>query len=289
MKDYLIRGLALNDEVRFFACVTTNLVEEIRTRHNSYPTSIAAVGRVATVCSMMGAMQKSGDTIDIRVRGNGPIGQILATGNEKGEVRAYANNMKVHLPSNKKGKLDVRGGVGDKGDIVIIKDLGLTEKYTTTSPIISGEIAEDFTYYFAKSEQIPSAVSLGVLVNTDNSILASGGFIIQVLPNASEKTICYLEEKIKNIEPISSLINKKLSLEEIIKILFENDYKILKEIPIVFKCSCSKEKYSKALITLGKKELLNLTKNETTETVCSFCNEKYYFTKEEIEKLIEKL
>lgn len=289
MKDYLIRGLAFNDEVRFFATKTTQLVEEIRRRHNGYPTAMAAVGRTATATAMMGAMQKSGDTVDVRVRGNGILGNILATANEDGEVRAYATNMQTHIPSNEFGKLDVRGVVGTEGDVVVIKDLGLAEKYTTTSPIVSGEIAEDFTYYFAMSEQIPSAVSLGVLVDTDNSILAAGGFIVQVLPQASEETITKLENVLTNIKPVSTLINEGYTLEDIATILFGDNYRILKSIDIKFLCNCSKEKYSSALITLGREELEDMAKDELVETVCSFCNEKYEFSQSEIKELIEKL
>lgn len=289
MKDYLIRGLAFNDEIRFFATRTTKLVDEIRLRHNGYPTAMAAVGRTATAAAMIGAMQKSGDIVDVRVRGNGPIGQILATANEDGEVRAYATNMQIQLPSNEQGKLDVRGVVGTDGEIIIIKDLGLQEKYTTTSPLVSGEIAEDFTYYFAKSEQVPSAVSLGVLVDTDNSILAAGGFIIQVLPFASDETITKLEEILKNIKPVSTLINEGNSLEDIAKILFNANYRILKENEVTFKCSCSKEKYANALVTLGREELEDMAKEEHIETVCSFCNEKYEFSQNEMKELIDKL
>lgn len=288
MKDYIIRGLAFNDELRFFVTRTTKLVEEIRRRHNGYPTAMAAVGRTATATAMLGAMQKSDDIVDVRVRGNGPIGQILATANEKGEVRAYATNMQVHIPSNDKGKLDVRGVVGTNGDIVVIKDFGLVDKYTTTSPIVSGEIAEDFTYYFAMSEQVPSAVSLGVLVDTDNSILAAGGFIVQVLPFASDDTITKLENILSNITPISTLINYGKTPEEIAKLLFEDDYRILQKNDVVFKCSCSKEKYAAALVTLGKEELTDMANDSITETVCSFCNEKYEFSDEEIRELIEK-
>ncbi|MBF0715068.1 Hsp33 family molecular chaperone HslO [Gemelliphila palaticanis] len=289
MKDSLIRGLAYNDEIRFFITNTTDLVEEIRFRHNGYPTAMAAVGRTATATAILGAMLKSDDTVDVRVRGNGPIGQILATANENGEVRAYATNMQVHIPSNDKGKLDVRGVVGTSGEIVIIKDFGLAEKYTTTSPIVSGEIAEDFTYYFAMSEQVPSAVSLGVLVDVDNSILAAGGFVVQVLPFASEESISKLEQVIANIKPISTLINEGNSLEDIAKILFKDDYRILDSKEVSFKCSCSKEKYADALVTLGKEELEDMANEENIETVCSFCNEKYNFSKQEIKDLIEKL
>lgn len=289
MKDSLIRGLAYNDEIRFFITKTTDLVEEIRVRHNGYPTAMAAVGRTATATAILGAMLKSDDTVDVRVRGNGPIGQILATANENGEVRAYATNMQVHLPSNDKGKLDVRGAVGTSGEIVIIKDFGLAEKYTTTSPIVSGEIAEDFTYYFAMSEQVPSAVSLGVLVDVDNSILAAGGFVVQVLPFASEESISKLEQVIANIKPISTLIHEGNSLEDIAKILFKDDYRVLDSKEVGFKCSCSKEKYADALVTLGKEELEDMANEENIETVCSFCNEKYNFSKQEIKDLIEKL
>ncbi|MDO4814032.1 MAG: Hsp33 family molecular chaperone HslO [Gemella sp.] len=289
MKDYLIRGLAFNDEIRFFAVKSTELVEEIRRRHDAYPTAIAAVGRTATAAAMLGAMQKSGDIVDVRVGGNGPLGKILATADEDGNVRAYASNMQVHLPSNDKGKLDVRGVVGTQGELVIIKDLGLAEKYTTTSPIVSGEIAEDFTYYFAKSEQVPSAVSLGVLVETDNSVIAAGGFIVQVLPFASDETITKLENVLSNIKPVSTLIHEGNTLEDIAKMLFGEDYRVLKSNDVKFSCSCNKEKYADAIITLGREELEDMAKEENIETVCSFCNEKYVFSQSEIKELIEKL
>lgn len=287
MQDYLIRGLAFNDEIRFFCTRTTNLVENIRLRHDAYPTAIAAVGRTATVTAMMGAMQKSGDEIDIAVRGDGIIGNIYATANELGEVRAYAKNMKAHIPSNSKGKLDVRGIVG-AGNISVIRDLGLNEKYTTTSPIVSGEIAEDFTYYFAVSEQVPSCVSLGVLVDTDGSIISAGGFVVQVLPNATDETISKLEQVISNIKPISTLIAEGKTPENIIELLFAEDFRVLNKIDINFKCSCSKEKYGTALITLGIEELEKLKEDEITELVCAFCKEKYEFSRDEIDELIEK-
>ena len=289
MKDYLIRGLAFNDEIRFFITKTTDLVEEIRRRHDAYPTAIAAVGRTATVTTMMGAMLKSGDRIDVAVRGEGPLGTIYASSDEMGETTAYAHNMQVHIPSNAQGKLDVKGVVGG-GVITVTRDLGLNEKYTTSSPIVSGEIAEDFTYYFAASEQVPSCVSLGVLVDTDNSVIAAGGFVLQVLPNASEESIAKLEKAIANIKPISTLIHEGKTPEEIANILFgEEEYRILRTNDVVFKCTCSKEKYADALVTLGKTELENLLEDEQTELVCSFCREKYYFSRDEIRSLIAEM
>ncbi|AME08981.1 MULTISPECIES: Hsp33 family molecular chaperone HslO [Gemella] len=288
MKDYLIRGLAFNDEIRFFVTKTTDLIEEIRRRHDAYPTSIAAVGRTATVTTMMGAMLKSGDRVDIAVRGDGPIGTIYATSDELGETAAYAKNMQVHIPSNSQGKLDVKGAVG-AGNITVVRDYGLNEKYTTTSPIVSGEIAEDFTYYFAVSEQVPSCVSLGVLVDTDNSVIAAGGFIFQVLPNATDETITKLEQVINDIKPISSLIHEGKTPEEIADILFGSgeNYRILRKNDVVFKCTCSKEKYADALVTLGREELETLAKQKETELVCSFCKQKYLFSQTEITDLLE--
>ena len=290
MKDYLIRGLAFNDEIRFFVTKTTDLVEEIRQRHDAYPTAIAAVGRTATVTTMMGAMLKSGDKIDVAVRGDGPVGTIYASSNELGETTAYAKNMQVHIPSNAQGKLDVKGVVGG-GNITVVRDLGLNEKYTTTSPIVSGEIAEDFTYYFAASEQVPSAVSLGVLVETDNSVIAAGGFILQVLPNATNETITKIEKAISNIKPISTLIHEGKTPEEIANIIFggEENYRILHKNDVMFKCTCSKERYGDALVTLGKEELEDIVKQETTELVCAFCKEKYHFSQKEITELLENL
>ena len=239
---------------------------------------------------MMGAMLKSGDRIDVAVRGDGPIGTIYASSDELGETTAYAKNMQVHIPSNSQGKLDVKGVVGG-GNITVVRDLGLNEKYTTTSPIVSGEIAEDFTYYFTASEQVPSAVSLGVLVDTDNSVIAAGGFILQVLPQATDATITKLEKVISNIKPISTLIHEGKTPEEIADILFEGEenYRILRKNDVVFKCTCSKGRYAEALVTLGREELENLSQEESTELVCAFCKEKYHFTKEEITELLENL
>ncbi len=198
--------------------------------------------------------------------------------------------MQVHIPSNAQGKLDVKGVVGG-GNITVVRDLGLNEKYTTTSPIVSGEIAEDFTYYFAASEQVPSAVSLGVLVDTDNSVIAAGGFVLQVLPNATDETITKIEKAISNIKPISTLIHEGKTPEEIANILFggEENYRILRTNDVVFKCTCSKERYADALVTLGREELEDLAKQETTELVCAFCKEKYQFSQAEITDLLENL
>ena len=219
----------------------------------------------------MGAMLKSGDRIDVAVRGDGPVGTIYASSNELGETTAYAKNMQVHIPSNAQGKLN--------------------EKYTTTSPIVSGEIAEDFTYYFAASEQVPSAVSLGVLVETDNSVIAAGGFILQVLPNATNETITKIEKAISNIKPISTLIHEGKTPEEIADIIFggEENYRILQKNDVVFKCTCSKERYADALVTLGKEELEEIAKQENTELVCAFCKEKYHFSQKEITDLLDNL
>lgn len=285
-QDRLIRGIALDGKVRAFAVRTTRLVEELRRRHDTYPTATAAFGRTLTAGAMMGAMLKGEEKLTIQVKGDGPIGPIVVDANAKGEVRGYVKNPHVHLPSNSLGKLDVRGAVGTTGFINVTKDLGLKEPYRGSAPLISGELGEDFTYYFAVSEQTPSAVGLGVLVDVDNSVIVAGGFIIQLLPGLSDQEIDAIERAVGQLPPVTTLLDEGLELEEMLLRLVP-DFKVLEEMDIVFSCSCSRERVESTLISLGKNELTELRdEGKDAEVVCDFCNEVYNFTPQDLENLI---
>ncbi|TCZ74340.1 Hsp33 family molecular chaperone HslO [Paenibacillus albiflavus] len=289
MKDYMIRGTALEGKVRAFAVQTTALTQELHQRHGTTPTAAAALGRTAAAALMMGAMLKGEEKLTVQVKGGGPIGQIVVDANAKGEARGYVTNPDVDLPLNSVGKLDVAGAVGTDGYLYIIKDLGLKEPYRGSIPIISGELAEDFTYYFAKSEQTPSAVALGVLVDVDYKIKAAGGFIIQLLPGLTDQEITEVEKQLATIPSMTNMLEQGLTLEQILKEVIPST-KVMESMDISFKCSCSLERIEQTLLTLGKKELESLRdENESAEVVCHFCNEKYNFTQEQLQELVDKL
>lgn len=286
MSDYLIRATGFNGHVRAFATRTTNAVEEMRRRHDMWNTAAAAAGRTLTATLMMGAMLKGEERISVKIKGGGPIGQIVAEANAHGEGIAYVTNPHVHFELNEKGKLDVARAVGTDGFLNVAKDLGMKEPYRGSSPIVSGEIGEDFTYYFASSEQTPSAVGVGVLVNPqDRSVLAAGGFILQLLPNTPDDVIAQIEERLGQIPQISRMIADQLSPEEILaKVLDEP--KILSRTEIHFTCSCSHEKVKSALISLGKDEMDSIISEQgEAEAHCHFCNERYLFEKPELEEI----
>ncbi|MFB5679108.1 Hsp33 family molecular chaperone HslO [Paenibacillus terreus] len=288
LQDRLIRGTALDGRVRAFAIRTTELVEELRRRHDTYPTATAALGRTVTAAAMMGAMLKGEEKLTVQVKGDGPIGQIVADANAKGEVRGYVAEPHVHLPSNSMGKLDVAGAVGTSGFIHITKDLGLKEPYRGSIPIISGELGEDFTYYFAKSEQTPSAVGLGVLVDTDNSVIVAGGFIIQLLPGLSDDEITAIENAVGALPPVTSLLDQGLDLEEMLRWMLP-DVQVMDSMNIRFQCQCSEERVEKTLISLGQHELEQLIAEEgQAEVVCHFCNEAYHFDKDHLQQLLDQ-
>jgi molecular chaperone Hsp33 len=289
MRDYLIRAKAMNGKVRAFAARTTDIVDEMRQRHGTYPTATAALGRTATCGVMMGAMLKGEEKLTIQVKGNGPLGQIVVDANAKGEVRGYVDDPQVHLPSNSMGKLDVAGAVGREGFIYIIKDLGLKEPYRGSTPIISGELAEDFTYYFAKSEQTPSAVALGVLVNPDLSVKAAGGFIIQLLPGLKDEEIAFIEQELGSLPTITNLLEQGLSLEDILRQVLDS-VEILETTDIRFQCKCSRERVEQTLISLGPDEIRQIQEEDRqAEVVCHFCNEAYHYNGEQLEHILEKL
>ncbi len=285
-----MKALAFDGQVRAYAANTTETVGEAQRRHYTWPTASAAIGRTMTAGVMMGAMMKGGDKITIKVEGGGPIGAILVDANTQGSVRGYVTNPQTHFDLNAQGKLDVRRAVGTNGTLTVVKDIGLRDHFSGQTPIVSGEIGDDFTYYFASSEQVPSSVGVGVLVNPDNSILAAGGFIIQIMPGAKEDVISRIEEQITNMTPISKLIEKGLSPEEILYyILGEENVKVLETMPVRFECTCSKERFGDAIIGLGKEEIQEMIDEDgQAEAQCHFCNETYLFTKDELEQMKEE-
>ena len=291
MNDYLIKALAYDGQIRAYAISSTEMVSEGQRRHDTWPTASAALGRAMTASTMMGMMLKGeNNSITVKVEGGGPIGVIIVDSNTKGETRGYVTNPHTHFELNSKGKLDVARAVGKDGYLSVLKDIGMREKFTGQVPMVSGELGEDFTYYFASSEQVPSAVGVGVLVNPDNSIKASGGFIVQVMPNASDAIVDLLEERINAIPPISRLIEKGMTPEEILfELLGEDQVQILEKSPVRFQCTCSQERFGQAIVSLGEQEISDIIEeNGQAETNCQFCNATYIFTKEELQTLLDQ-
>ncbi|MCH1626918.1 Hsp33 family molecular chaperone HslO [Fredinandcohnia quinoae] len=284
MNDYLVKALAYDGQVRAFAIKTTETVGEAQRRHYTWPTASAALGRTMTAGVMLGATLKGEDKITIKIEGGGPIGLILVDSNAKGEVRGYVTNPQTHFDLNEHGKLDVRRAVGNEGTLTVVKDIGMREQFSGQVPIVSGEIGDDFTYYLVSSEQVPSSVGVGVLVNPDNTILAAGGFLLQLLPGTDEVIISKIEQRLKEIPPISKLIEKGLSPEDILaELVGKDNLKILEKMPVSFVCPCSKERIERAIISLGQEEIeAMINEDEKAEAQCHFCNETYHLTKEEL-------
>ncbi|MBM7623343.1 Hsp33 family molecular chaperone HslO [Sporohalobacter salinus] len=283
MEDYLIRVMTTNKEIRALAVNSTEVVKNAQEAHNTAPVATAALGRTLTAALLMGSMVKTGHETALKITGDGPLKKLAAEANHHGEVRGYVHNSKVDFMTNKQGKLDVAKAIG-KGQLIVRKNLGLEEPYEGSVPLISGEIGEDLTYYFTQSEQIPSAVGLGVLINTDLSVKASGGFIVQLLPEASEETIEQLEKNLAKIEVVSKLIDQGLKPEELLeKVLTGFEFRTLAEKEVVYKCKCSKEDTKKLLVGLGREEIEDIIAEEgQVEIECHFCNEVYRFDKEEM-------
>lgn len=288
-KDALIRGTAWNGKVRAFAARTTQLVDELQRRQGTLATATAALGRAATAGAMMGAMLKGEEKLTIQVKGDGPMGQIVIDANAHGDVRGYVDHPQVHLASNNKGKLDVAGAVGRNGFIHVIKDLGLKEPYRGSVPIISGELGEDFTYYFAVSEQTPSIVALGVLVDVDHSVKAAGGFIVQLLPGVTDDEITRLENQLSQVPPVSALLDQGEELDEILKWVLGEDVQVLETTDVQFRCKCSRDRVAQTLVSLGKQELERLIEEDgQAEVICHFCNEAYAFGREDLQQIKER-
>ena len=291
MSDYIIKATAGNGSVRAFACVSTQTCEEAIKSHNTSPVVSAALGRMLSAGLMMGSMMKNDkDLISIKIEGSGPMKGVLVTADNKGGVKGYPFEPLVIIPPNSKGKLDVAEAIG-VGILTVIADTGLKEPYVGQVELISGEIAEDIAYYYASSEQVPSAVALGVLMNKDNTVKAAGGFIIQLMPGADEEIIEKIEEKIASIAPVTTLISEGKSPEDILElILADLDFEINEKIDAGFRCNCSRKRIEKALISIGKHELETMAKdNEPIEVGCHFCNKKYNFNVNDIEQILDEL
>lgn len=290
MEDYIVRGTAADNQIRVFAATTRALVEEARKAHNTSPVATAALGRLLTGGVMMGSMMKGDkDLLTLQIQCNGPIKGLTVTADSQGSVKGYAYNPNVMLPPSDKGKLDV-GKALDLGVLSVIKDMGLKEPYMGQTQLVSGEIAEDLTYYFATSEQVPSAVALGVLMNKDNTVKRAGGFIIQLMPFAEDGLAEKLEEKLKNMEPITALLEKGMTPEDIIdSVLGEFGVEIMDTLSAQFYCNCTKERVEKAIVSVGAKELNEMIQEgKPIEVNCHFCNKNYTFSIEELKEILRK-
>lgn len=288
MSDYIVRAIAANGQIRAFAATTKNLVEEAKNRHNTSPIATVALGRLLTGGAMMGTMMKNdADIVTIQIKSDGPIGAMTVTADAKGRVKGFVKNPQVMLPL-KNGKLDVAGALGI-GVLSVIKDIGLKEPYVGDTILVTSEIADDLTYYFATSEQVPSSVGLGVLMNKDNTVEQAGGFIIQLLPGASEETVNLLEKRIAEVKSVTDLLEKGMMPEQILEfILKDMDLNILDKINTQFYCNCSKDKVSKAVMSTGAEEIQQMIDdNEPIEVNCHFCNSHYTFSLEELKEMLE--
>ena len=290
MNDYMIRATAADGQIRAFAATTKEMVETAKNAHNTSPMATAALGRLMTAAAMMGSdLKGKEDLLTLRIEGDGPIGGLLVTADGKGDVKGYAFNPDVMLPPNAQGKLDVGGSLG-LGVLSVIKDIGLKEPYVGQTQLITGEIAEDLTYYFATSEQVPSSVALGVLMNKDNTVRQAGGFIIQLLPGASDEIIDRLEAKLSGISSITSLLDAGKTPEEILTdILGEFGLEILKKMPVQFHCDCERSRVEKAIISIGRKEIQDMIdEGKEIEVNCQFCNKHYKFSVDELGEMLKK-
>lgn len=287
MKDYLVRIVTKSENIRALACVTTGLVNEACRRHGTYPTASAALGRALTGGALLGALLKTGQRVGLRFEGNGPLRKILVEADSNGAVRGYVAVPEVHMV-NPEGKLDVAGALGRAGLLTVTKDLGLKEPYHGTVILYTSEIAEDIAYYLTDSEQVPSAVGLGVFVETDNSVSAAGGFLIQSLPPADDRVVDMLMERIGRMPPITRFLLDGGTPETLLESLFTDiPFVTLEKREPAFVCTCSRQKIEKVLISLGPDELRDIIENEgESEVTCEYCRKLYHFTRQELERML---
>lgn len=289
-KDYIVRATAADHQVRVFAATTRNLVEKARSTHNTSPVATAALGRLLTAGAMMGSMMKGEkDILTLQIQCSGPIGGLTVTADSSARVKGYVVNPKVMLPVNDKGKLDV-GGALSLGILNVIKDMGLKEPYVGQTVLQTGEIAEDLTFYFANSEQIPSSVGLGVLMNKNNTVAQAGGFIIQLMPFAEERVIAGLEKKLSAVTSVTSMLEQGMTPEDIIEeLLGEFGVKIQDTLPAEYYCNCDKKRVEKAVISIGAKDIQEMIDDgKDIEINCHFCNTNYHFSIEELKQILKE-
>lgn len=290
--DYLVRATAAGGMIRAFAAVTTDTVETARAAHNTSPVATAALGRLMTGAVMMGAdMKNDEDLVTVKISCDGPIGGLLVTADRNGHVKGYVHEPGVMLPPNEKGKLDVSGALG-LGVLTVIKDIGLKEPYTGDTILVSGEIAEDLTYYYATSEQVPSSVALGVLMNKDNTVRKAGGFMVQLMPGCPDETAVVLEERLSAISSVTSMLDGGMTPEDILNHILSGMSPDIKEVKtdVSFYCGCTHERVEKALISVGREELQKMIdEGKTVELSCSFCGKKYQFSLEELKEMLNRV
>lgn len=288
--DYIVRATAANSQIRAFAATTKEMAETARSYHNTSPVATAALGRLMTAGAMMGVMMKGEkDILTLKIQGSGPIGAITVTADSRANVKGYVNNPEVVIHANEKGKLDVGGAIGI-GVLTVIKDLGMKEPYVGQCELKTGEIGDDLTYYFATSEQVPSSVGLGVLMEKNNTVRQAGGFIIQLMPFTSDEVIDRLEAKLASVTSVTSMLDAGMTPEQLLEeILGEFGLEINEKIPTQYHCNCSRERIEKALISIGKKDLQEMINDgETIEVGCQFCNKKYQVTVDELKALLKR-
>ena len=292
MSDYFVRATAANANIRAFAAYTLDTVEEARKKHGLSPVASAALGRLLTGGAMMGSMLKNeDDLLTLQIAGDGPIRNVIVTADAKGDVKGFVGNPTVMLPPSPIGKLDVGGSIGN-GVLTVIKDMGLKEPYAGQVELQTGEIAEDLTYYFATSEQVPSCVGLGVLMNQeDATVKQAGGFIVQLMPFADDEIIEKLEENIKKIDSVTKMLDSGMTPEQILETLLEGfDMEITDTMPVRFHCNCDRARIEKALISVGKEELQSMIDDGEPITMnCHFCNTDYTFEIDELKELLKKI
>lgn len=289
-KDFLQVATAFNHTIRIYVTKTTDVVLDAQRVHELYPTAVAALGRSLTATLIMGSTLKGKQSIAVKIEGDGPLGKIVCESDASGRVMGYLHNGGVYLKYNN-GKLNVGDAVGRNGTLTVVKDLHLKEPFVSTVPIISGEIGEDFAYYFAESEQVPTSVSVGVLVGLNGECIAAGGFIIQVMPGCEDSTISYLEERLKNFPPISSLIQEGKTGRDILKlILGDEEFEILKTMPVKFACSCTKERFTKGIKSLGYDTVKTIyIEDKGLTATCQYCHQQYVYTENELEQILTEI
>lgn len=290
MSDQLIKALAYDDQIRLFVVDATQTVSQAQTYHDTWHTATAALGRSLVATLLLAANLKGEDKLGVQIKGSGPLGMLVTDGNSRGEVRGYVNNPHVALELNSEGKLDVATAVGLPGLLQVRRNIAGGEPFTGQVSLISGELGEDFTYYMAVSEQTPSAFGLSVLINPDEKVLSAGGFMIQVLPGASEETLNELEKKIASLGKLSDLIDQSQGLSYLLeKLVGQDNYRVIDKQQVAYSCPCNKESFAESMTVISSEEIVEMIEEDRgAEVCCHFCNQKYFFNEEELKQILER-